>query len=415
MARKYDPKGFIASIDAAIARVALNREMISPLVADATDEDHSKAVELTAKYDALIARLEKLKDACPESHLTIIAAVKEVVKLIVAERENLEARYFAPSLSNAPGNIFIDMESHLQMAESVVSRPARGGRIPSDDDISSAMIQPESGTVVKRLKKKVYVKTYRDQCRDLANGIQSDLDKKGRAVEQLGAQYQEATAALEQINAKILDLGRRVQNGMITRAAAEAEGRRIASDRARWTAIMEARKRNYTLNSAIYDKFVQAWAQHGESLRMVYDNETEDERLVEYFDKVIEVLKRYRGFVNGVAGEGDKNFDFDALEDLLKKVGGDLEAILSNITVITNSAIDPTQQIDVSTDTATQGGFNLDAFLGSADPTMGGVIPDPVGGTTIPTDPTPVIPDIPTTTDPIEENNPFADFTRRHE
>ena len=163
------------------------------------------------------------------------------------------------------------------------------------------------------------LKYYRDTCRSLMRAITEDLEQRRRTVEQLGAQCIEAEQAITQLYVEIQDLGRRVQNGMITRAAAEAEGHRLAAERARLTAIMETEKRNYTLNCAKYDKFARLWETHGEPLGMICDIEREDDRLIECFDMVIEVLKRYRGLINGVADEGER-FDFDALEAHLREL-----------------------------------------------------------------------------------------------
>ena len=325
--KKYDNKAYIASIDAVIARVEVNQKMLLLLVEDQNAPAHADAVTLTQKYAELIARLEKLKVADIRSHTTILKALREVAKYLRMERENILAENFYPSLhGSATDNIFLDIEPHLQLSESIVEQPPQKAKKPSDDDIVFLMILPETPSDTKRWLVNIYIRDYREQCDALREQIHLTFSSIKGETEQLQAELSTLLQELIDLEARKAEVLSQYQSGMLSKSETIHDAQFIRQERSRIEADYMRKQKIFDTKSKIVDNLYSFWNKAEKSLFDSSIMSMTREKLVKFLYDLIKALKRFLGFIKGEEGDFGENYDFSLMGELISSVGGDLSS-----------------------------------------------------------------------------------------
>ena len=312
---------------------------------------------LIAKYEALRDRLNGLKDACPESQLTIVGELKKIQNLVKQDRRKLLIKDFYSNLhATTDENIFLRSEKYLAAAEAIVVEPPKGASIPSDSQIIGFMILPEKENELDQI---IHVNEYRDQCLELFKSIEEEISEREVAVANLEQGVDEAEKKGRELSMMRSELKRKFENGMLTKMQLEREGAKLKMQLDSAYSVYQRKKIYYDAMSTKFLHLYQAWQGIAASLEIIVKNDSEDTKLIEHFDKIVEALRRFSGFIKGIEGEDGENFDFSLYQELIRSVQNELKREIEEVVIITGVEVSPLNPL-VATEEGAGVSFILD-------------------------------------------------------
>ncbi|MBO7389995.1 MAG: hypothetical protein J6U39_00985, partial [Clostridia bacterium] len=288
-------------------------------------------------YEELRDRVLALKDACPESQLSIVDELAKLQILVKSERRKLLINDFYAALhSTTKDNVFIQADQMLKRAEDALAKPPKGASVPSDSQIVGRMITGEGHT---NLDDVIHVREYRGQCLELFNAIQTSIASREANVKQLEEGVLAAEARGRDISRKRQELKRKYENGQLSDAQLEREGTMLKMQLDSAVSVYNRKKMYYDALSTKFLRLYEAWESFRTSLEIVVENNSEDTKLIDHYDNIVEALRRFAGFINGI--EDDDNFDFSLYQKLVSDVQAELKREIEEVAIITGANVDP--------------------------------------------------------------------------
>lgn len=337
MAKKYNNEWYLKSIDSVVGSIEKNAAYLNSIKGKGPEARDEDVTALFAKYQELRDRVLALKEACPESHLSIVDELAKLQILVKNERRKLLINDFYAALhSTTKDNVFIQADGMLKRAEEALAKPPKGASIPSDSQIVGKMITGEGHT---NLDDAIHVTEYRGQCLELFNAIQSSITSREANVKQLEEGVLAAEARGRDISRKRQELKRKYENGQISDAQLEREGTMLKMQLDSAVSVYNRKKMYYDALSTKFLRLYEAWESFRTSLEIVVENNSEDAKLIDHYDNIVEALRRFAGFINGI--EDDDNFDFSLYQKLVSDVQAELKREIEEVAIITGANVDP--------------------------------------------------------------------------
>ena len=361
MARKYDDKWFVDSVDSVVGVIENNLAFLDAILDDFEEPRRTEVTSLMAKYEALRDRVAALKNTCPESQWSVLTELKKIVAAVKAERRNLEIKNFYPSLraTTVRDNVFLQVEESLKTAEGFVTNPPKGAKIPSDYEKGANMIMPEKESSDFIQKKSV--KSYREQCRVLRDDIDEDFVKRQKFVDKQEAELAAVDEKLSQLNQKKEELLKRYKNGLLNASQVTREADLIKLQE---TSLNATKARRTAYSSAVLSRFSrlnEVWSSIIRlSVDMVIEDDTDDQGLIKHFTNINEILVRFRGYINGLEGADGENLDFSLLEKFIQETTASLQQQVQEARMLIDRNRNPFDPIMPKTEQMTGDSMGLD-------------------------------------------------------
>ena len=403
MARKYNNDWYIKSIDSVVGSIEKNAAYLYSIRDRVTEEVHADVVTLIGKYEALKDRVTALKDAPPESHLAIVDELAKVQLSVKTERRKLLIRDFYASLhSTGKENIFIQTDTALKAAEGYVATPPKGASIPSDSQIVGKMIVAEPKSAIDDVTR---VQEYREQCLQLFKSIETSVKAREESVRQLEDGVNDAEKKGKEISQKRQELKRQYENGMISNMQLEREGTKLKMQLDSAFTVYQRKKAYYDALSMKFLRLYEAWESFRTSLEIIVENNSEDTKLIEHFDNIVEALRRFAGFINGI--EDDDSYDFSLYQKLVSDVQAELKREIEEVVIITGVEVDPLKPL-INTVEGSGSSFILNDDEDPFAPPSAAKKATPAGGD--PEDPGTIVEG-----EPVDADNPFRTIFGSHD
>ncbi|MBQ7712758.1 MAG: hypothetical protein IJT69_02945, partial [Clostridia bacterium] len=334
MERNYDNCWFIRSLDNVIEGLRVSVNYLTSLKEGLTmDSARSDADVLIGRYEALIGRVEALKDAPPETQTAVTEELKPVIAELTREHnENLRLRHLSPSLSG-PGeqNVFNRIEPKLKSAESAAVTLRRGSKRPNADGVAAATISRGNWEELQALAD---VRQYRALCNALKAEIEETLRRKEEYLNRertssdlTDRMIEEKQAAKKKLEEKAAKLALDYENGLIDDKAISAEADSIESEMMdledALEDLYEVKRNRPTDNLATEKAFFEQTRLYWDRICVCFggllEDTTSDRRMVEHFEGISAGLRTFAAYLNDFDDNGH-SLDLNGLNATMESI-----------------------------------------------------------------------------------------------